>query len=824
GPTCSVIAYKCPDIQVTIVDLNQARIDAWNSDELPISEPGLDEIVFACRGKNLFFSAEVDKAILESDLIFVAVNTPTKTRAGDYVESATRRIAQIAQSSKIVVEKSRPKIVVEKSTVPCRTAESMRTILEANSRNGIRFDILSNPEFLAEGTAIADLMNPDRVLIASLQTPEGLKAQRTLASVYAHWVPAEQIITMNLGSSDVAAVASEENEAVHAIGTKGRAAALKGKTVQSVGAKKDDATKKDAVPRALGERAVNPNANVRKRVLGEIAVPSKDNKPTKPVTRQSRQALAPRVRNANVGRVGPDLRRLNHLHRNITAGRGNAPATPFHLLSPTHDNLHHNIIVVRGNDAPVTPFNLLSPSLRNANAGTVVTVQVTKKEVKTAKGEAVVPSKSRAESKTRSQESKPTIEKKHEQERAVKQPEAAAPAPEASDVAIVTPDFVLESVEKGTLLDEKDFNAVTGTASNPKKKRKTAADKDEDDQSGEKEEEKDVKPAPRRSTRAAAAKKKPAGRASKAKGKKSKKEEEKKPVAGPVAKKLKVQDWDDLDTEDMRDPCMVATMPNPLYMDDQNELNWGMRSILVDWLIDVHYKFRLHPETLYLSVNIVDRFLSMRVVSMQKLQLVGATAMFIAAKYEEVVAPSVQNFIYVTDGSFTDEEVLRAERYILQVLDFSLQYPQPLTFLRRCSKADRYDIQSRTLAKYFMEISLVDFHFLDQPPSMVAAAALWLARRMLTREEWHANMVHYSGYTQEQLLHCAGLMVNYLRSTKSENLYRKYATRRYTKASIFAAEFIERYEIDELPVPQKAEEGAEPDAKKGRILEVARFP
>ncbi|KAJ3300401.1 hypothetical protein HK104_000915 [Borealophlyctis nickersoniae] len=502
-------------------------------------------------------------------------------------------------------------------------------------------------------------------------------------------------------ASRKAAVASEENEAVHAIGTKGRAAALKGKTVQSVGAKKDDAAKKDAAPRALGERAVNPNANVRKRVLGEIAVPSKDvsialcvillrhypmlflglsnrdvvvqNKPTKPVTRQSRQALAPRVRNANVD--------------------------------------------------------------------TVVTVEVTKKEVKTevkaAKGEALVPSKSRAESKTRSQESKPTNEKKHEQERAVKQPEAAAPAPD---------------------------------------------------------------------------------------------------VTGPVAKKLKVQDWDDLDAEDMCDPCMVAeyaeeifaymkelevaTMPNPLYMDDQKELHWGMRSILVDWLIDVHYKFRLLPETLYLSVNIVDRFLSMRVVSMQKLQLVGATAMFIAAKYEEVVAPSVQNFIYVTDGGFTDEEVLRAERYILQVLDFSLQYPQPLTFLRRCSKADRYDIQSRTLAKYLMEISLVDFHFLDQPPSMVAAAALWLARRMLTREEWHANLVHYSGYTQEELLHCAGLMVNYLqRSTKHENLYRKYATRRYTKASIFAAEFIERYEIDELPVPQKAEEGAEPDAKEGRTLE-----
>ncbi|KAJ3048493.1 UDP-glucose 6-dehydrogenase 1 [Rhizophlyctis rosea] len=207
GPTCAVIAYKCPNVQVTIVDLNQARIDAWNSGNLPIYEPGLDEVVFACRGKNLFFSTEVDKAIVEADLIFVSVNTPTKKSgigagfAADlaYVESATRRIAQVATSSKIVIEKS---------TVPCRTAESMRTILEANSHDGIRFDILSNPEFLAEGTAVPDLMKPDRVLIGSLQTPEGIKAQQALAAVYANWVPKEKIITMNLWSSELSKLAA----------------------------------------------------------------------------------------------------------------------------------------------------------------------------------------------------------------------------------------------------------------------------------------------------------------------------------------------------------------------------------------------------------------------------------------------------------------------------------------------------------------------------------------------------------------------------------------------------------------------------------------
>jgi UDPglucose 6-dehydrogenase len=207
GPTCAVLAKMCPEIQVTIVDLNQRRIDGWNSSNLPIYEPGLDEVVFACRGKNLFFSTEVDKAIQEADMIFVSVNTPTKKQgmgsgmAADleYVEAATRRIAHVATSSKIVIEKS---------TVPCKTAESMRKILEANSKDGIRFDILSNPEFLAEGTAVPDLMKPDRVLIGALQTPEGMKAQQALADVYAHWVPQDKIVTLNLWSSELTKLAA----------------------------------------------------------------------------------------------------------------------------------------------------------------------------------------------------------------------------------------------------------------------------------------------------------------------------------------------------------------------------------------------------------------------------------------------------------------------------------------------------------------------------------------------------------------------------------------------------------------------------------------
>jgi UDPglucose 6-dehydrogenase len=209
GPTCAVVALKCPHIQVTIVDVNQSRIDAWNDPDfnLPIYEPGLVDVVKGCRGRNLFFSTEVDKGIAEADLIFVSVNTPTKKSglgAGfaadlNYIELATRRIAEVSTSSKIVVEKS---------TVPCRTAESMRTILEANAKPGCRFDILSNPEFLAEGTAIEDLFAPDRVLIGSLQSQEGLDACAALANVYANWIPKERILTVGLWSSELSKLAA----------------------------------------------------------------------------------------------------------------------------------------------------------------------------------------------------------------------------------------------------------------------------------------------------------------------------------------------------------------------------------------------------------------------------------------------------------------------------------------------------------------------------------------------------------------------------------------------------------------------------------------
>jgi len=204
GPTMSVIAKQCPEIKVTVVDINKNRIDQWNTDnldELPIYEPGLKEIVDERRGKNLFFSTEVDKAIDEADMIFISVNTPTKTygkgkgQAADlkFIELCARNIAKVAKDDKIVVEKS---------TLPVRTAQAIQNILD-NTGNSVKFEILSNPEFLAEGTAIDDLLNADRVLIGGNDTPSGQAAKDALSAVYEHWLPKERILQTNVWSSEL---------------------------------------------------------------------------------------------------------------------------------------------------------------------------------------------------------------------------------------------------------------------------------------------------------------------------------------------------------------------------------------------------------------------------------------------------------------------------------------------------------------------------------------------------------------------------------------------------------------------------------------------
>ncbi|MEM6517565.1 MAG: nucleotide sugar dehydrogenase, partial [Bacteroidota bacterium] len=205
GPTMAVIAQKCPDINVTVVDINEQRINAWNDDNvnnIPIYEPGLADIVKEARGRNLFFSTKVDEAISNAEMIFISVNTPTKTygigkgMAADlkWIELCARQIARVAKSDKIVVEKS---------TLPVRTAEALKNILE-NTGNGVKFQILSNPEFLAEGTAVEDLLNPDRVLIGGdLDTKEGKEAIQSLVDIYGQWVNPDNILTTNVWSSEL---------------------------------------------------------------------------------------------------------------------------------------------------------------------------------------------------------------------------------------------------------------------------------------------------------------------------------------------------------------------------------------------------------------------------------------------------------------------------------------------------------------------------------------------------------------------------------------------------------------------------------------------
>lgn len=204
GPTMAIIAEKCPHINVEVVDLNEQRIADWNDadfSKLPIYEPGLDAVVKVARNRNLFFSTDVDGAIEKADMIFISVNTPTKTygkgkgMAADlkFIELCARQIARVAKTDKIIVEKS---------TLPVRTAEAIKTILD-NTGNGVNFQILSNPEFLAEGTAVQDLYNPDRVLIGGDQTVSGKEAMEALVAVYANWIPSAQILTTNVWSSEL---------------------------------------------------------------------------------------------------------------------------------------------------------------------------------------------------------------------------------------------------------------------------------------------------------------------------------------------------------------------------------------------------------------------------------------------------------------------------------------------------------------------------------------------------------------------------------------------------------------------------------------------
>lgn len=240
----------------------------------------------------------------------------------------------------------------------------------------------------------------------------------------------------------------------------------------------------------------------------------------------------------------------------------------------------------------------------------------------------------------------------------------------------------------------------------------------------------------------------------------------------------------------------VRFQPNPGYMDTQTEIHWAMRSILVDWLVQVHHRFSLLPETLFLTINYIDRFLTIKTVSLSKLQLVGAVALFVAAKYEEINCPSVQEIAYMVDNGYHVDEILKAERYMIDLLDFNLGWPGPMSFLRRTSKADDYDLETRTLAKYLLEVTIMEKTFVGSPPSWLAAAAHFLSRRMLNRGHWTDGHTYYSGYTEKQLLPAVFRIIQCCREplTHHKAIFEKYKDRKFKRASIYVQDWMDHEE------------------------------
>lgn len=243
--------------------------------------------------------------------------------------------------------------------------------------------------------------------------------------------------------------------------------------------------------------------------------------------------------------------------------------------------------------------------------------------------------------------------------------------------------------------------------------------------------------------------------------------------------------------------------PNPRYMDQQTEIQWSMRGVLMDWVVQVHQRFNLLPETLFLTANYIDRFLSVKIVSLGKLQLVGATAIFVAAKYEEVNCPTIAEIIYMVDNGYTADELLKAERFMLSMLQFEMGWPGPMSFLRRISKADDYDLETRTLAKYFLEVTIMDERFVGCKPSFLAAGAHCMARLMLRKGTWGKAHVYYSNYTYRQLHRVLkGIHSCCITAQKHHNaVFDKYTDKRYKRASTFVFTEMEKgFQVPGLPV------------------------
>lgn len=258
------------------------------------------------------------------------------------------------------------------------------------------------------------------------------------------------------------------------------------------------------------------------------------------------------------------------------------------------------------------------------------------------------------------------------------------------------------------------------------------------------------------------------------------------------------QSWTDIDELDHQDPQAVTAYVGEIYdncrqkeilysvthnyMPGQSEISEKMRYILIDWLVEVHLKFKLLPETMSLAVNLVDRFLAKHSVSRDNLQLVGITSMFLAAKYEEIYPPECNDFVYISASAYTREQILAMEGTILNAVEFNLTVPTSLHFLRRFSKAAGSDYPTHTLCKYLLELALVDMRMNKHLPSITAAAAVYLARHSIGQPEWHSTLVHYTKYTEAEVLEVAQDLLQVLRDAQSSNhqaVVRKYSSRKF---------------------------------------------
>ena len=232
--------------------------------------------------------------------------------------------------------------------------------------------------------------------------------------------------------------------------------------------------------------------------------------------------------------------------------------------------------------------------------------------------------------------------------------------------------------------------------------------------------------------------------------------------------------------------------PNPNYMHYQPHLKWSYRRILLDWIIEVHNRFQLLPETLYLTVNIIDRFLSKKTIVLDKFQLIGASALFIASKYEEINCPTLKEIVYMLNGSYERADIIEAERYVIDTLEFEIGWPGPMSFLRRISKADEYEYDVRTLAKYLLESTLMDSRLVSAQPSWLAAGSYFLSRVILGYNTWSQKHIFYSGYTQQQLIPLASIILDNCKDAPAHHnaTYEKYSHRRFGSSSQIVTRWI----------------------------------